>query len=434
MKKVWRAIAGTAVMLVLFMLSSLFLKYLLLDNADSYARTSMHEFYNSEENIDVLFLGSSHCNISVDPRIVDKELRCYSFNAGSLGQELDSSYALLVEADKNNDLKTVYIDLYYEILCREPKEKRTELTPIYVFSDYMKLSVNKLQLLLGASTSDYYVNSLLPERRKAKKLFDIEYMETNIMQKQREAYRNFEVNANEKETYIGKGFLYLHDTMDGAPLYWDKNIYQPFEKSRFSPNNIAALKKIIKYCRENEIELVFYSAPMPDFRLMLMGNYDEFIVYINELLAESNVPFYDFNLCRAEQLRLGEKDFRDDNHLTGRGAEKFSQLFCDFVSGKKTEKELFCSTYCEKINTAAPKIYGMIMEDKENSQFELLPVSNSSDTVYYSVTAHKGGELGESVIQEKSENRKIVLDMSKIDRLEVRAYDERDNCINIWYY
>ena len=100
--------------------------------------------YTSEKNIDVLFLGSSHCMRIFDCEIWDKLLQYNTFNGGTSSQFLDGSYAMLVEAGKNNTLKEVWVELYYGQLGRLNKE-RTEMTATYILSDYMPFSFNKLR-------------------------------------------------------------------------------------------------------------------------------------------------------------------------------------------------------------------------------------------------------------------------------------------------
>ena len=57
--------------------------------------------------------GLSHCYRSVDPNAVDAALGTYSFNAGSSQQLPDGSYYMLREAAARNQLKTVYLEMFY---------------------------------------------------------------------------------------------------------------------------------------------------------------------------------------------------------------------------------------------------------------------------------------------------------------------------------
>ena len=87
--------------------------FLLVDDVHSYSRAMLQELYADAGKIDTLFLGSSHCYRSVDPDAVDAVLGTYSFNAGSSQQLPDGSYYMLREAAAQNQLKTVYLEMFY---------------------------------------------------------------------------------------------------------------------------------------------------------------------------------------------------------------------------------------------------------------------------------------------------------------------------------
>jgi len=80
--------------IAMFVLNEIF-HYLLINDRASYTRIMLHELYQQEENIDVLFLGSSHCFHSLNPEISDNIFQSNTFNAGTSLQPLDVSYALL---------------------------------------------------------------------------------------------------------------------------------------------------------------------------------------------------------------------------------------------------------------------------------------------------------------------------------------------------
>lgn len=46
-------------------------RYILIDDAKSYTRVMMHQLHESEENIDIIFAGSSHVFRSLIPSITD---------------------------------------------------------------------------------------------------------------------------------------------------------------------------------------------------------------------------------------------------------------------------------------------------------------------------------------------------------------------------
>ena len=110
--------------------------FLLVDDVHSYSRAMLQELYADAGKIDTLFLGSSHCYRSVDPDAVDAALGTYSFNAGSSQQLPDGSYYMLREAAAQNQLKTVYLEMFYTGY-NQSASKNVPLA-CYLLTDHMR--------------------------------------------------------------------------------------------------------------------------------------------------------------------------------------------------------------------------------------------------------------------------------------------------------
>ena len=83
------------------------LNFLLVDDLHSYSRVMLQEYYNQADQVDTIFVGSSHCYRSFDPELVDAALGTHSFNLGTSQQLPDGSYWLVREAAANSPLRTV---------------------------------------------------------------------------------------------------------------------------------------------------------------------------------------------------------------------------------------------------------------------------------------------------------------------------------------
>lgn len=322
------------------------MNFLLVDDTDSYTRITMYELYNEEKNIDTLFLGSSHCYRSFDTKIIDNYFGENTFNAGSSSQALDGSYVLLTEAGKYNKLNKVFLELYYDVL-KDVYSERTELTSTYIISDYLRPSINKYRYLLSASPKEYWINGLWPARRNWEKIFDGKWIAENIKKKHSENYLNYEYVDYGWEYYDGKGFVANVGIVD-INNYKD-TVYEPIREDQISKDNQEMLVNIIEYCKKNNIDLVVIVAPMPQFRLEQIGNYDLYVEQVRQLLEPYDVEFYDFNLC--DNVFFGNNIFyMDDQHLNLKGAEQFSTIFSEFFMGMIEPNELFYCSWEEKMN------------------------------------------------------------------------------------
>ena len=358
MKKI-KTFFSCIIFLVLMLLVNEFFHYLLIDDTKSYTRIMMHEMYESEENIDVLFLGSSHCYRSLNPEITDEVFGAHTFNGGSSLQGLDTTYSLLVEADKKHNLKEVYVELYCGITA-ETFSNRGDLTATYLISDYMKPSLNRFQLLINASSPKHYFNSFILGRREWEKLFDSSYIKELFEKKQTNAYKNYEYIVDITDAYMGRGYV-------GSKMVWgeDSNYYSSinfsFYENYISDDCTEYIKKIINYCKKNNIKLTFFSAPIHNFELACYGNYDYYIEQVNYLLSDYDVSYYDFNLCKPEVLNIDGSKLMDSHHLNIDGAQEFSKIFGEFFTGKLDES-IFYPSFNAKMDDMDIPLLGYIME------------------------------------------------------------------------
>lgn len=361
--------------------------YLIVSDKDSYTRVMLYEMYNQEENIDILFLGSSHCYRSLDTDITDNIFGMNTFNAGTSSQDWDGSYALLVEAGKENDIKHVFVEMYYNS-AGVIYDERTQLKQTYIISDYMKNSYNRYRYLFQASNIEHWLNGLVPARRNWRDLFSPSYILNNLSIKQSDEYINYAYPTSDVEYYSGKGYVSSLESKSDN-FFFSNGDFKKIPNNIFSEDDKKSLKNIIKYCDDNKIKLTFFSAPMTDYLLVGTDNYDFYIEQVNDFVKEYGVKYYDFNICREKYFPTYDGSyFKDGHHLNGKGAERFSNIFSDFFTGKVTYEEMFYMNWREKIkDTDRKQTYGVIckFEEKEVKKVILEPVQYNKQDVYYTI-------------------------------------------------
>lgn len=340
--------------LAVLLLTGLLVKacnYLLVDDTESYTRLTLHDLYQEEENIDTLFLGSSHCFRAYDPMLYEELTGRNAFNLGSSAQNYDTSYYLLREAARRNHLETVYLDMHYKFLFIGKEDK--DLVQANIISDYMRPSLNKLEFLLCTSESRHYTNRLLPFRREWKKMEDPSYLKEVWDKKRQESYRNYEPVVREQEYYAGKGFVSSREVLDAEAITWWENfglIRDDMESSE--TYTLSYLEKIVEFCEKEKIRLIFVTAPSFDRYLEAVGPYDQAYAYIRELAEKYGISYLDFNLCREEYLDFTEEDFLDVDHLNGRGARTLTEFLAEIeeelISHRLQIDEYFKPWYDEK--------------------------------------------------------------------------------------
>lgn len=305
------------------------------DDRNSMTRITLHDFYEQKENIDILYVGSSHCYRSYIPDVSDEILGGHSFNLGTSAQRIDGSLALIKEAVKKNDISTIVLDIYFDMIETVPRSERTELTSTYAISDYMKPSTNWFTYLLRASSSDYYVNSFIVGRRSWDKLFDYYYVRDLVKDKLGEKYRNYseDIDSFDGSYYVGRGY-WANDSLlkDYVPEEGETGTIH-IDVTGFNKQWSDTLKQIIEYCGSKDIKLVLAAAPMPISTFERIDNYSEYMEFINGQIKDTGIEYLDFNLLESGRVIASDEDnFMDDDHLNRVGADKYTRVFGKYLS------------------------------------------------------------------------------------------------------
>ena len=370
MKGKGKTAAACLAFAILFVCYGKILEYILVDDTASYTRIMFHEMYEQDQ-IDVLFAVYSHCYRSFVPEVFDSAWGgVNSFNAGTSSQGLDGSYMIIREAAKYNDIKHIYLELYFRMAFESYKE-RTEMTQTYIISDYLKPSLEKIRYLLEASDSSHYFNSFILARRNWQKFFEPDYVKNVLVKKQTDDYKNYAYTyvTGDVEWYAGKGYVANKDVVKNG------NFFSSFGWEQLQMDQTAAdwensLKDIIQYCDEKGIQLTLVSAPMSNFMLAGIENYDDYVEYVKRMLAGTGVEYYDFNLCRESFFPGNSELFKDPDHLNCYGAEAFSRLLADFVSKDISKDQLFYSSFQEKMECLEPTVFGISFHEDCNEKGE----------------------------------------------------------------
>ena len=412
---------------VVFSISHKALWYLLVDDTNSYTRITLHEMYHQQENIDVLFLGSSHCYRSLDTSVTDRLFEANTFNGGSSSQNWDGSFALLQEAGKQYQLKKVYVEMYCHMAGRNYKE-RSDLTSTYLISDYMKPSFTRVRYLINASSPEYWIHGFFPERRNWHKLFERLYVSGLIKKKSSDSYKNYGYVGNpdtDEEYYAGKGFVASRKFIEKEGYV--KNTHSDSVAKTFSEDDITSLRNIIEYCRKHEIELCFFSAPMPDIVLVDAGEYDSYVTYVTDFFKGYDVPYYDFNLCKADYFSYDSSLFKDMEHLNMYGAAQFSEVFSKFFTGKINAEDLFYPSYQDKLNAAGDWLYGLVYQLKvaeEEKTFTFEVIQNGEVDYKASIYKKIEGEEEYVLIQEKDSLKPVSLPAEETGQLCISIFQK----------
>lgn len=289
------------------------------DDRNASQKLSMYQindFYNLKENsLDVLILGSSHAMCTYDPTRISATFQLSTYNLGTALQQPDTSYYLLREVLKTQKPKVLIYDLYFKVLQNERSVDQTTT----VLKE-MHPSINALQMYMNNLNIDdktsYYNNWLNPFGR----IQSVLQNRTQSKSTERSSY------------YRGNGFFITDNTVKKEALLPDAHPFS-VEYQPFHPRQVEYLKKLVALARENDIKVLFFSAPMPPTIRGRINYYNKLYDDCSAIATELNIPYCDFNLEKS--LLLADTDFADQGHLNLTGNKKFMDYFLVYTKNKK---------------------------------------------------------------------------------------------------
>lgn len=432
MKKILKTIITIIIALVLFIGTGGLLRYLLFDDVESYSRLLFHDLHHEEDNIDTLFVGSSHVRRSVNPLIIDEITGLHSFNCGTSGQWIDGSLAVIRDACRNNDVEQIYLDMYYSMLEADFQE-RISMAQTYLIADYLPWSVDKVRYLLHASDPKYYSNSFIVARRNWEKLVDTEYVADLYERKHEQTYLNYEWVDWESaygDYYVARGF-FTNDSSSESRQRWNSYAYSEIQNidqiSRKDGDWRQTLEQIVNYCASREIRLILYTTPEPEWTFIGKGNYQEYTDAIRSVAEEYDLPYYDFNLIKPEYFDDNDGSiFMDVDHMNSKGAGLFSTLLGKFIAGDLEGEDLFYSSLEEKLAEEEPRVYGVAVPwDGVHGESELYIIANRTEGIEYKLTAYSDQTGKKTLIRDFEENRYFRLPQEETGILIIQWRTEK---------
>lgn len=399
--------------MIIFILSCRSLDYLYAQR-DEWERVYWHNFYNTDKNIDNLFLGSSHVFCDINPYQLDTINGMNNYNMATSGMRLNASYYSLKEAISRHDISNVYLELYYDLAIGATGDvySSSSVANNWGCTDYMKPSLNKLNFIVSMCPRDKYLDTLFPFIRFRDKLFDSAYVGETVVKKMTTDYKNYLYKTTDENgtiEYMDKGFHNATIQLREEQLFWSQgqkiDTIHPITES-----SEEYLRKIIELCKNENINIVLFITPIYELQMLSTGDYDLYCESVKRIAGDYQIDFYDFNLCKQEYLDIQHREyFMNMGHLNAVGSWIFTDFFWKVVNGTdEKNKEFFFSTYKEKVRSGNPEVFGLISSDGGNSQYNIEIASNVEEGIEYRIQAiNSDGE--EKIIQNYSENRQFLI-------------------------
>ena len=284
---------------------------------------AMKEIRNyDKEEVGIIFAGSSHVYTSLNPSVIDLELKTNSFNLGSGAQRLRTTVALLEQVTKDYQPEYVVVDLFPGLSYLNSSEKSRSLQ-VNVF-DNVRLD----RSIFGLMT-DYYAprempSALSPTLRNHHewddKLLHPSRGTANLKDQVRGYNNNLISITTRKDKNFDKQMIKFRD-------FGKTNYDYGTGEEGFPEEERSLLIQLNQLLSERGIRLIITSVPFIDWNKD--DTFKKYSSALNKLTDSLGVPYFNF-IKQIEQLDLTFEDFKDMSHVNNLGARKVSEQFVRF--------------------------------------------------------------------------------------------------------
>jgi len=272
--------------------------------------TKANYFKSNAQNIEILFLGSSHTQNSVNPKYID--ISSVNLAYGSQDYELDAAIYFKY-IDRLNKVNKVVIEIDYHSLEKKNKDDFYRLLWYY---KYYNINLNNFKsynkLSLFASNPVFFKN----------------YLKNKLNPFNKKAIIN-EFGFIENDSDIFEKFNFDKKTIIETSLTRLKNRHNIESIANFEFNK-EILKSLIDNCIKKNIQVIILKNPQ---YLTYVNNYNKEKIkrrniFLDSLSSIEKIKILDFET----DTRFNVNDFKNDNHLNSNGAEKLSKLINEEIN------------------------------------------------------------------------------------------------------
>lgn len=335
LKYLLRVVIFFAILIFIYKIFS----FMCVDDTESMTRITFHEFYEKAGTIDTLMVGPSHIQVDIDGTTMTEETGDQWYSVATSLQDMAGSYHVLKEGIRENNIKKVYLEVSPEIMGKTS----TFPSRVFIITDYMKFSMNKLEYIFKDIPDDYKLNAIFPLIRSLDHTepFDMDARMHTAFLKLTTGYRDYDSTFLADQKYAGRGnWQRLKDTTTGHNDFSTMKTVQATASditvslAAFTDEEYNYLDKIVQECKDNNIELTIMMMPVTDLELGSdPQRFDDMSNWLEQYSEQNGAAYMDFNRVsrQAGGLEVDDSDFMNIDHFNDAGTEKFTQVFLDYV-------------------------------------------------------------------------------------------------------
>jgi len=297
---------------------TLFLK---ANSPNKIVQKKFNEFAKLEDNtIEIAFLGSSHCESSYYPKIVEDKWGINCMNMGTSNQSPFESYAIYTHIMQTQQPKVLIIDTYFRMFENNSFMKKIFLSDIvpHFSTDTIK------EMKQNFSTGHLFCYNIKYLRYQtlfrnfiseyARKLASLHEEESDMPENNTSPGM-----ISENDLVYYKGYANKNQIVSTNELYRNNHFID--YSCYLLPSQLDLLGSLIEKAQRDGVNIILVSSPLPQISIDNIQNYDYIYESFASVSQKYSVPYIDYNIINETEHLFQEQHFKDDNHLNVKGSQ-----------------------------------------------------------------------------------------------------------------
>ncbi|MCC8047260.1 MAG: hypothetical protein LIP12_17530 [Clostridiales bacterium] len=288
----------------------------------TFMRNDIHAI--STTQYDDLIVGTSHGKMNIDPDSMETVTGRSGHNACVGGEYgIDAYYIVKLAVEKQNPTRVIY-EISPGYFVTEKEEGNNYL----LFYHEFPLSMAKFEYFFDAIARTNFRTVLFPWYEYSLS-YELPLVPETLTKKLTGDYSIDSLKSDSQE-YHESGFIERYAVDTTSLLLTEPLLY---EEGAVVEENMEYLKKTIEFCRENNIEFVAVTTPIPAATLgSWWDSYTAAWEYFESFFEEEGVTYLNFNTDYYFSFSHDIEYYTDyDGHMNGDAAREFSKVLAELL-------------------------------------------------------------------------------------------------------
>ena len=288
----------------------------------TFMRNDIHAVTTDE--YDDIIMGTSHGKMNIDPGVMEEITGRKGHNLCVGGEYGIDAYYLARLIDEKQKLSRIIYEVDPGYFVSEKEEGNNYL----LFYHEFPFSKAKLEYFAASIAKCNFRTVLFPWYEYSLS-YEMENMRDTISRKWN---KDYDISSLKSETqeYHENGFVERY-AVDTSKL--TKSQPKLYEEGQVNQENMEYLEKLIDYCKNNGIEFVAVTTPLPiDTLREYSDNYNAAWKYFGKFFDEKGVQYLNFNTQFFKAFSHDIQCYTDyDGHMNGDAAREYSKVLAHLL-------------------------------------------------------------------------------------------------------